>query len=67
MTEMNGKTRLKYHRGKPKDPFVDHGSVSFKDYLINKHTTNDIIFPYPRKGKWIYPKPGFIQWDKDAE
>lgn len=49
LTNKNGKARFKYQRGKPKDPFVDHGSPPFKDYLQNMHSKRDIIPPFPCK------------------
>src|SRR3990170_3657699 len=57
-----GKSKLKTNRGPPITPYSETNGVYFKDFLINKHTTRDIIFPYERKGGWTYPKPGFIQW-----
>ena len=60
-----GKTKLKSDRGRPTTTYSETNGACFKDFLINKHTTRDIIFPYERKGKWTYPKPGFIQWKND--
>jgi len=61
-----GKSKLKTNRGPLVTPYSETNGVYFKDFLINKHTTRDIIFPYERKGGWTYPKPGFIQWKNEV-
>ena len=58
---------IKDHRGQPVNPYTQVGGLVYHDYLQNIHSKSDIIFPYPRPGKWIYPKPGFIQWKKDSK
>src|SRR3990167_4577436 len=55
-------------RGKKADPHSDNrGGTFYHDALQTKDSITDIEFPYPRRGKWTYPKPGFIQWRNDAE
>ena len=55
-------------RGKQANPNSDNRSgIVYHDALRTKDSVTDIVSPYPRRGRWTYPKPGFIQWRNYAE